>query len=457
MSAAKKLVKQFSKENVERIKIGFTDIDGVMRGKYISLDKFTHIVESASGFCDCVFGWDINDQLYDNAKFTGWHTAFPDAKYRILPETLRYLPDEPNTPFFLLEFVGDDDKSASAICPRGLLHRMVARLNELGYGARLAFEYEFFVFDETPHSIRDKNYHDLTPLTPGNCGYSVLRNSVESDLFHAFMDYCADMDMPLEGLHCETGPGVWEAALAHDDALSAVDKAALFKTFSKVFFQKRDYIATFMSKWSMHYPGQSGHVHFSLYDLKSNKNVFFDKSKTHTMSDIMLLALGGLQQYTSEFLPLFAPTINSYTRLVKGAWAPTTASWGVENRTTGYRIIHGTEHIQRIECRLGPADANPYLIASAMLAATILGLEQQLQPTAALVGNAYEQEDKLPENLQLACNLKDATNKLSKSSSAREMLGDAFVSHFVSTREWEVREYERHVNDWQLKRYFELI
>ena len=148
----------------------------------------------------------------------------------------------------------------------------------MGYRAELAFEYEFFVFEETAHSIREKDYRDLTSFTPGNFGYSVLRNSAESELFHQFMDYCESMDFALEGLHCETGPGVWEAALVHRDALAMADAAALFKTFSKVFFQKRDLLATFMARWSMDYPGQSGHLHQSLCDPATGVNLFHDEN-----------------------------------------------------------------------------------------------------------------------------------------------------------------------------------
>ena len=277
------------------------------------------------------------------------------------------------------------------------------------------------------------------------------------DLFHDFMDYCNDMDFPLEGLHCETGPGVWEAALAVDDALSGADKAALFKTFTEVFCQKRDLVATFMAKWSMDYPGQSGHVHQSLVDAKTETSLFYEGTEEHGMSPLMRHYVAGQQKYLKPFLCLCAPTINSYTRLVKGAWAPTAATWGVDNRTTALRVITGTEKSQRVEFRIGPADANPYLIAAASLGAGLLGIEQQIELDKPVIGNAYEQEAGLPSELQLAKNLRDATRDFHQSLQGRELFGDEFVNHFTSSRDWETREHERAVTDWQLQRYFEII
>ncbi|HAK52261.1 MAG TPA: glutamine synthetase [Gammaproteobacteria bacterium] len=456
MKTADQLIAQYREEGISRIKLGVTDVDGVIRGKYISLDKFESIAGSTSGFCDCVMGWDVDDQLYDNASFTGWHTAFPDALYRLDLTTERRLADEGGVPYFIGEFVGPDRESPHPVCPRSRLKQVVAMATEMGFVAKMSFEYEFFIFNETPQSIRDKNYKNLTPLSPGNFGYSLLRTMSQSDLFNELMDYCNDHDFPLEGLHCETGPGVWEAAITVDESLAAADKAALFKTFSKGFFQRRDLMATFMAKWSMDYPGQSGHCHQSLTDLRGS-SVFYDHTKENGVSDTMRFYLGGLQKYLKPFLALTSPTINSYTRLVKDAWAPTASTWGLDNRTTALRVIHGNAKSQRVEFRVGSADANPYLVAAANLGAGLLGIRDRIEPTDPITGNAYDQQNRLPKKLQLPGNLRDANANLAASAEAKEIFGDDFVEHYVASRDWEVREYERHVNDWQLSRYFEII
>ena len=445
---------QYHDNGVTKVKLGLTDMDGVLRGKYVSLDKFASLMEKGGGFCDCVLGWDVDDQLYDDSRYTGWHTGFPDAQFRLLTDTERWLEDE-NCPFFLGEFVGADG-GQHPICPRSLLSRVLSGLAEQGLQVRAGFEYEFFVFQEDPHSIRDKGYRDLRPLTPGNFGYSVLRTSVESDLFAGLMDYSGSIECALEGLHCETGPGVWEAALKAQIGLEAADRANLFKTFSKVFLQKQGLLATFMAKWSMDYPGQSGHFHFSFED-DAQTNQFFEAEADATMSHLQRHAIGGLQRYLPEWISMLAPTVNSYTRLVKGAWAPTAATWGVENRTTGIRVISGGERAQRIECRGGGADGNPYLVAAAVLAAAARGIAEKLEPTAAVTGNAYDIQASLPQEMQFPATLRDAAGRMSRSTAAAESFGADFVEHFVMSRLWESREYERHVNSWQLERYFEVI
>lgn len=455
MSQGSTLVDIYRAEGVRRVKIGFTDIDGVMRGKYLSLDKFASIADGTSGFCDCVFGWDVDDQLYDNASYTGWHTAFPDATYRIDLSSERRLADEQNIPLFLADFVGEGEYHP--ICPRNQLKRMIDRASSAGFASRMAFEYEFFVFKETPASAAAKHYRDLEPLTPGNFGYSLLRTFSLSDLFNELMDHCANHGINLEGLHCETGPGVWEAAITVDDALAAADQAALFKVLTKSFFQKRGMIATFMAKWSMDYPGQSGHLHQSLVTTGGTRSVFFDDQDSSGMSDLMRHYVAGIQTHLPALLAMTAPTINSYTRLVKGAWAPTASTWGIENRTTALRVIKGSAKSQRVEFRIGAADANPYLTAAATLGAGLLGIAAKLPLGDAIQGNAYEVQDSLPSAQQLPANLLDATRAFEASDAAIELFGQAFVEHFAASRKWEVREYERHLNDWQLKRYFEII
>ena len=439
---------------VSRVKLGLTDIDGVIRGKYVGIDKFISLLKKQGGFCDCIFGWDVDDQLYDAGTYTGWHTGFPDTSFRLLVETERWLPDE-NCPYFIGEFVGPDNTD-HPLCPRTRFKNVLAEYAAMGLSVRSGFEYEFFVFAETPNSVRDKGYRGLTPLTPGNFGYSVLRSSVESQRFNALLDYCRALECDIEGLHCETGPGVWEAALKSKVGIQAADRAALFKTFTKVFFQRQELMATFMAKWSMDYPGQSGHFHFSVADA-DGANPFFDPTGEQGMSKLQRQAVAGLQRYLPEFLALLAPTINSYTRLVKGAWAPTAATWGIENRTTAIRVIPGDTGSQRIECRVGGADSNPYLAAAAMLSAALEGIRQNLDPDQPIIGNAYEVEDDLPAEAKFASNLADAARALEASTVARSYLGDAFVDHFVMSRNWEVREYQRSLNSWQLERYFEII
>ncbi|WDE05764.1 glutamine synthetase [Thalassomonas viridans] len=435
------------------VKVGLFDIDGVMRGKYMSKEKFFSALEHGFAFCDVVLGWDSQDQLYENTgvKYTGWHTGYPDAPVRILPETCRELPFEENTLLFLCEF----KEPTAGICPRNVLNRVLAKADEMGLEAQAAFEYEFFLFNETPDSVRVKDYKNLTPFTPGFFGYSMLRNSTFAELYHELLQLAQDMDFPIEGLHTETGPGVLEAAISVDSAGAAADKAALFKTFTKVWAQRRQLMATFMAKWSNDYPGQSGHIHLSLKDKKSGRSLFYDAQQPMTMSRLQGHFIAGLQQLLPEFMAMYAPTINAYSRVIPGYWAPTHATWGCENRTTALRLIPGSEKSQRVEFRLGSADANPYLALAAALAAGLYGITEKLAPGEMTTGNAYQQE--LPPALKLPDNLGDASRRFGGSQVAREYFGAGFVEHFSATRDWEVQEFRKHITDWELARYFEII
>lgn len=426
------------------VKVAVTDLDGVLRGKYLHKDKFFSALEHGFGFCDVVLGWDCGDQLIDNLAYTGWHTAYPDAPVRIVPESCREIPFE-DTLFFLAEFA----PPADVLCPRGLLRRMVDKAKGLGFEPYAALEYEFFLFDETPQSVRAKHYRDLKPISPGHFGYSTLRSSVFSEFYHQLLNLSQAMDFPIEGLHTETGAGVVEAAIGVDRALEAGDKAALFKTFCKVLAQRRGWMATFMAKWSRDWPGQSGHLHLSL------KDAFFDERRPHGMSQVMEHFVAGVQTLLPELLAMVAPTVNSYARLIPGFWAPTHATWGVENRTCALRVIPGSHTSQRMEARIGAADGNPYLVAAAILGAGLYGVEHALPLAPPIAGNAYAQ--KHADALALPTTLWEAAQRFKGSQAARSLFGDAFVEHFAATREWEEREHRKQVTDWQLQRYFEII
>jgi len=436
---------------LSHVKVGLFDIDGVMRGKYLQRDKFISALESGFSFCDVVLGWDIKDQLYDNTQFTGWHTGYPDAQVRILPDSCRELPFEDS-----LLFIAEFSHAAESVCPRAVLRRVLQRAADMGFMVDAALEYEFFLFNETPESVRQKNFTQLQPLTPDWCGYSILRNSVHAQLYQDLLAFSETMDFPIEGLHTETGPGVIEAAIAVDSALAAADKAALFKTFLKVFAQQRQLMATFMAKWSPDYPGQSGHIHISLRDSKDNAASFHDPHKAHNMSELQRQFVAGQQRLMPEFLAMWAPTVNSYTRLVPGFWAPTSATWGIENRTTALRVIPGSAKSQRVEMRLGAADANPYLALAAAIAAGLCGIEQGWQPSEPITGNAYELTSASTQE-QLPTTLWQAAQLFKQSEYAAAMFGGDFVRHFAATREWEEREFRKQVTDWELSRYFELI
>jgi glutamine synthetase len=450
-TTAADVLKQVGERTPAYAKLGVFDMDGVFRGKYLGVDKLASALEKGFGFCDVVLGWDSNDQLLDNLAFTGWHTAYPDAEARLLPETLRTIPFENGMPLILGEFTG----RAEAVCPRGILRCTLDRAAGMGFKVKAAAEFEFFMFEETPQSVRDKGYLNLKPITPGNFGYSMLRSGVHADFYQELWSTCEEMRIELEALHTETGPGVLEAAIRVDDALEAADKAALFKTIVKILAQRRGWMATFMAKWSVDWPGQSGHLHMSLLDAETGASRFFDADAPNHMSETMRWFVGGQQALMPELLAMVSPTVNSYTRLVPGFWAPTAATWGYENRTCALRVIGGSDKSQRVEYRVAAADINPYVALAAAIGSGLWGIENRVEPDEAITGNAYEHQGESQHGLPTT--LWEAAQRLRGSDAARELFGSEFVDHYAATREWEEREARKAVTDWQLARYFEII
>lgn len=452
-----KIKKLFERRQISKVKVAGFDIDGILRGKYISLDKFYSSVENGFGFCDVIFGWDSSDALYDKSKITGWHTGYPDALAKIDFSTLRIVPWEPNTALFIVDF-HKPDSSPLESCPRQLLRKIIKKANEMGFQPFMSSEYEYFLFQETPHTLHEKGFKDLTSLSPGMFGYSILRASGASELVHKIIDGMREYDVELEGVHTETGPGVYETAITYDTALRAADKSALFKTGVKEIVSRMEVVATFMAKISADLPGCSGHLHQSLWDMEHKTNLFYDENNEWNMSKIMKHYVAGQIETMPEFAIFSCPTVNSYKRIAPGtlAWAPTNASWGVENRTAAVRAITApSSKSTRIEYRLTGADANPYIAMAASLAAGLYGIENELDPGEPFNRSTYS----APEGRfrPMPRTLKEAIELVKQSNIARKYLGDKFVEHFIITREWEAKQLQKAVTDWELQRYFEII
>jgi len=437
-----------------RVKVAVSDIDGVLRGKYLHKDKFYSAVEGGFGFCDVVFGWDMMDVTYDNTTLTGWHKGFPDVLAKIDLGTYRTVPWDGGVPFFLADFVGDKDgkEVPLPICPRQVLKRVLKRAEKLGFTAMCGMEYEWFNFAETPQSWADKKGVAPTTITPGMFGYSLLRASANRDFFAALMLEMGEFGVPIEGLHTETGPGVYEAAILFSEALEAADRAILFKTGAKEIGARFGIMPSFMAKWNQHLPGCSGHIHQSLSDGK--KNLFYDAKGSNSMSKLFESYLAGQVDGLMELAPMYWPTINSYKRLVDGFWAPVKPTWGVDNRTASFRVISGSPKATRLETRCPGADMNPYLAAAAVIAAGLDGVEKKKKLTAKPIHGTNQGAENIPRAPRT---LIETTRIFRDSDLARDWFGDDFVDHYAATREWEWRQWLDAVTDWEMKRYFEII
>ncbi|MFY0625502.1 MAG: glutamine synthetase [Reichenbachiella sp.] len=446
------IIEQVRESPHSKVKVAVTDIDGILRGKLMHRDKFLSAIESEFGFCDVVFGWDMADELYDNSKVTGWHTGYGDASARIDLDTFRQVPWEGDIAFFLADF-SSAKKDDFPVCPRSLLKKIIKKTEASGFFPMFSQEFEWFNFVDKPKNP-DSQFSQPEPLTSGMFGYSILRASENSNYFNDLFDLLEEFRVPLEGLHTETGPGVYEAAIQYSSVLEAADRGTLFKTAVKEIAKQHGIVASFMAKPFQNLPGCSGHIHQSLWDQKKEKNLFFDASNKKNMSDTMESYIAGQLHCLPHILPMLAPTVNSYKRLVKGAWAPTTLTWGIDNRTTALRAITTGEKSTRLETRVVGSDVNPFLAMSACLASGLYGIKNKLAlNTSMTIGNGYEET----KHGELPTSLDEATRKMITSPLAIELFGEAFVDHFGKTRDWEWRQFSRTVTDWEMKRYFEII
>ena len=447
---------------VEYVKIGAADIEGVYRGKRVAARHFLNSFEDGFAQCDVLFGWDIAENVLPNLKVSNWERGFADIVMRPDLSTFAMVPWEENVASCICDLWTEHGEPVT-VSPRFVLNNLVERARTMGFEPLAASELEFRFFRENQVSVREKDFGpNLTPLNPGMNCYAISQSSADDHLLGRVARMMRDHGVEIEGYNREHGPGMYEMNIRYADALGAADKTMLFKTGVKEICHQMGLMASFMAKWNDAEDGSSGHSHLSLWDSDKERNLFWEEDAEGHMSPLMRQFLAGLLNKMPEFMALYAPVINSYKRYVEGTWAPLNTTWGMDNRTCSVRIINNGRRAIRVENRVPGADANFYLVFSAMLASGLYGIENQLELPARLDGNAYDAATvtaaiERGQIKALARNLTEATDLLERSEVAREYLGPDFVEHFVATRRWEVKEYEKAVTNWDRRRYLELI
>ncbi|KAN0061267.1 hypothetical protein ACQY0O_006113 [Thecaphora frezii] len=459
-----------------KVKVAGVDIDGVLRGKYMSKKKFLSAAKPGSdfGFANVIFGWDINDDVYtEDVAISSHQEGYNDLSAKVDLSTYRRLPWENNLPFFLINFFNPKDGNPLYACPRSLLKGVTDKIRqETGWECLAGAEFEYFQYAETAQSLVAKGFDKLSALTPGNHGYSMLRTTINKDYFLELFDVAEQFGIEIEGHHTETGPGVYETALAYTEACKMADSAVLYKLLAKSVGIKYGIVPTFMAKPYAKLAGCSGHMHISLKDPKTGKNVFALSEaeieaggrKDARYKDVAYISkegehfLAGILTGLPDIMPLLCPTINSYKRLQGGEsfWAPNLCSYGFDSRLASVRILGPPSlptYATRFEVRVPGADVNVPLAFSALFALGLWGIRNKLELPFAPLNQLKKEERRF-----LANDLHEATEAFaSKESVARKVLGDEFVDHYAATRRHEVRLWSRAVTNWELERYLELV
>ncbi|KAL2255483.1 hypothetical protein VTK26DRAFT_3264 [Humicola hyalothermophila] len=461
------------------VKLAGVDVDGQLRGKLVSKKKFLSIATTGFGFCSVVFGWDMHDMTYmRELKVSNKENGYRDIL--AVPDlgSFRRIPWEDNIPFFLVSFFDPDTKEPLSACPRSLLATQLGKWETIGVGAMAGAEYEFYQF-KTPHSptaavqstaafLKDNTPQSLPPLTEGMFGYSLTRTVINKDYYYDIFNTCQAFQCDLEGWHTESGPGVYEAALEFNEIRQMADRASLFKYAVKSVATKYGITPCFMAKPRQGLPGNSGHMHISLVDKDGNNLLYRGEPDPDPpypdvayLSDMGRHFLAGILDGLPDVMPMVAPTINSYKRLVENFWAPVTVSWGLEHRAASIRLIApptSKPGATRLEVRVPGADANPHYVLAAVLALGWRGVEKKLAIPCPPLGKGEDVGGASDRGARLARSLREANERFMRPGSvAREVFGDEFVEHFGGTREHEVRLWDEAVTDWEVKRYIETV
>jgi len=445
------LEKEAAAGGIDTVVACFPDMQGRLVGKRFHAAYFLEGAHEETHGCDYLLANDIDMEPVPGYAAANWEKGYGDFVMKPDLATLRRIPWLPATALVLCDIVDHHHHEPVPHSPRAMLRKQLERLNALGMASFFASELEFYLFDETYETAQAKAWNNLK--TTGNYiqDYHVFQTTKEEAVMRAIRNGLQGAGIPVENSKGEWGPGQEEINIRYADPLTMADRHVILKNGCKEIAHSLGQAVTFMAKWRYDLAGSSSHIHASVWDASGKNPLFFDSSGDHGMSDLMRRFVAGQLAYAREITWFLAPYVNSYKRFQAGTFAPTKAIWSLDNRTAGFRLCGAETKAIRIECRIGGADLNPYLAFSALIAAGLAGVEQELELEKPYAGDAYQGKSlrEVPKTLR------EATDLMRDSTMLREAFGDEVIDHYVHTAAWEQFEYDRRVTDWELKRGFE--
>ncbi|WLG48172.1 glutamine synthetase family protein [Pseudomonas sp. FP1742] len=436
---------------IDTVLVCMVDMQGRLVGKRFQVEFFIDSGHEETHCCNYLLADDIDMEPVPGYAAASWSKGYGDFVLKPDMSTLRRVPWLECTALVLCDVLDHHHRKDLPHSPRAILKKQVERLRERGYTGMFASELEFYLFDESYQAIHERNYHQ--PKTAGHYieDYNILQTTREEPVLRAIRKHLQACGIPVENSKGEWGPGQEEINIRYADAMTMADHHVIIKHACKEIAQLQGKAITFMAKWRYDAAGSSSHIHNSLWDKNGKKSLFFDSKAEFGMSKLMRSWVAGQLKYANDVTCFLAPYINSYKRFQAGTFAPTRAVWSRDNRTAGFRLCAEGSKAIRIECRIGGADLNPYLAFAALIAAGLAGIDEKLELAAPFEGDAYVNEH-LPE---VSKTLREACAALRASSMLREAFGDEVIDHYVHTADWEQKEYDRRITDWELQRGFE--
>ena len=431
-----------STNHISEVECLVADMSGTARGKILPPKKFLSGNKSK--------GLRVPEEVFTltiNGRFVSDTEAVSDSAIDIYMQpdvdTIRFVPwyKEP-TAQVICDAYHLDDKPVT-ISPRHVLKRVLQLYKDKGWKPIVAPELEFYLVK--------KNFDSDYPLEAavgrsgrkesGGQAYGIDAANDFDPIVEDIYDWCEAQELDVDTLSHEAGPAQLEINFNHGDPLELADQVFLFKRTVRQAALKHDVYATFMAKPHENEPGSSMHIHQSVLDIKTGKNIFADKSGKP--SKLFLNHIGGLQRYLAAALPLLAPNVNSYRRLVPESDAPTNVHWAIDNRTVSLRVPSSDPNNLRVENRVAGADTNPYLAFAASLACGYLGMVEKLKPSDPVTGSAYRYAHTLPISLD------EALDKLSYTKALRMVLGEQFSEAYRDVKYQEMQHYRRVISSWE--------
>ncbi len=441
------LRKEGEEGTIDTVVTAFTDMQGRLFGKRIEIDYFLEeAVDHGVEGCNYLLALDMEMEPVPGYEMANWEKGYGD--FGIAPDmtTLRRIPWLDRTAMVLADVV-EHDGSPVVASPRQVLIAVYEKAREMGFTPYAASELEFYLYKESYAEAWEKGFNDLTPTIPYILDYHILATTMDEQYLGAIRRGMQGAGIPVEFSKGEAWYGQHEVNFRYADVVTASDRHTIYKNGVKEIAFLNDISASFMAKPSEKDIGSSCHLHQSLVDA-DGKSVFVDENGEET--DTFMHFLGGMRNHVKDLALFIAPSVNSYKRYAAESWAPTSVSWGRDNRTCGFRVVgHGQS--RRAECRIPGADANPYLAFAALLAAGLDGIENQTDPGPELKGNAYEagEAEPFPSALREAKELWDSSDFVTKA------FGEAVRDHYSNYARYEQQEFDQVVTDYERRRMFE--
>lgn len=426
---------------IEDIECITPDQAGVARGKMMPSSKFTS--NTSLALPSAVFMATISGRYPEDGN--GFVYPEDDGDLKLVPDlsTLTMVPweDDP-TAAVICDLVHQDGRSVE-FTPRNVLKRVLAAYDKLGLKAVVAPEIEFYLVNKNP----DPDY----PLTPpvgrsgraigGGAGYSIAGVNEFDELIDDIYHFSESQGLEIDTLIHEEGAGQLEINLRHGDPVELADQVFMFKRTIREAALKHNTYATFMAKPIQGQPGSAMHIHQSIIDKKTGKNIFSTEDGSET--DAFFHFIGGMQKHVPNALVTLAPYVNSYRRLTQAASAPVNNKWGYDNRTTAFRVPRSDPAARRVENRIPSSDANPYLALAASLACGLIGMLNKLPAEPPVLTTANEDQIDLPRGLL------EAVEMFENDQALRQMLGEPFVTTYAAIKKTEFETFMEVISPWE--------